>query len=159
VRAKTSRGRGIRCQSCGGTFPLATLAAAVSCRYCGARQELAGQTFAEARQYEADVFSEMQKADAERRQAAGWSQWSGRGGNAAKLVVGLIGAMMVVPTCLSLPAYLLHMGHVQIPVHLEAVVSVLGSSRTRSSSQRAASRRRPPAVRHPEQRRCRVISR
>jgi hypothetical protein len=70
VQPPTSEGRGLRCERCGGTFPIQTLAAAVRCPYCGAATDLSRQTVVQAKAYRADVFAEMRRADAERRAAA-----------------------------------------------------------------------------------------
>lgn len=124
--AKTSQGQGIRCSGCGGTFPLTTLAAAIACPYCGARQDLSGGRFEDVRQYRANVFSEMNAADAERKQANAWSAWRG-GGGMPTLMLGIVLLVMVGPMCLSLPMYLLHLGHLNVPPAVEGIVSALGS--------------------------------
>ena len=124
--AKTSQGQGIRCSSCGAAFPLTTLAAAIACPYCGARQELRGGSFEDVRQYRADVFSEMHAADAETRQADAWSAWRGQAGMPT-MMLGIVLLVMVGPMCLSLPVYLLHLGHLQIPPAIEGILGVLGS--------------------------------
>lgn len=107
MHKKTSQGIGIRCARCGGTFPLQTLATAVLCPYCGARQELT-ENASEAQRYRDAVFGAMRAADADRQQAASMAQWSGVSARWSKIVYVVIVAQMLLSTCAAVPALVLH---------------------------------------------------
>ncbi len=154
MNTKTSRGQGIRCSSCGGTFPLQTLAAAVLCPYCGAQQSLAGTAIRRVQQYRHDVFAEMRAADADRQQASTWSQWTSGGSQIWMMIVPLT---FLLPFCISVPTMLLAMGHVALPPAISNVLGNVGglcttfvvmaalgaSSWMRSRQKRGASQRGP----------------
>ncbi len=121
-----SSGKGIRCQHCGGTFPLATLAAGVCCPYCGTAQSMTSTAIDEARRYRSEFFSQMRAADAERDQAAMWSRWRDHA-RGSQLGLVLVLGVSVLPCLLAVPSWLLASSGVTLPPALSGVASAATS--------------------------------
>ncbi len=74
------------------------------------------QAHHEARQYRNDVFAEMRAADAERRQAAAWGQWSGAGPSYAKAWIAIVPIFVIVVLVVSLLSVLGSTGVVPLEI-------------------------------------------
>ncbi len=92
----TAETHGIRCDNCGGRFPLATLSPGSRCAYCGAPLRLEGPAVQAARQYRDDFFGEMRRADHEHAQASRWETWHGQGARPLAWI-GLVALVAAAP--------------------------------------------------------------
>jgi hypothetical protein len=113
--------RTVRCDGCGGSIPIASLAPHVTCPYCRRGQAIPPHVLQELGAYQASVAGKMQQAASDRQQVGHWAVWT-----ASPSTRQSFGAKYLLVIA---PAYLICLGGVLLgavlPKELSGIVDVL----------------------------------